>query len=147
MEKLLHVTHRYDDIIDLPHHTSSTRPRMSIQARAAQFAPFAALSGHASALQETARLTDSRVELTEDEIGILDSRLRLILARGGEHPLISVCYFKPDTVKAGGAYVTVTDCIVKIDELSRTLVLESGIIVPIENIVKVNSDIIRDFWD
>ena len=137
MKKPLEVTHRYDDIIDLPHHTSPTRPRMPLRDRAAQFAPFAALVGHGAAIRETARLTDSRVELTEDEKAILDGRLRMILEMLDERPEVSICYFEPDAKKAGGAYVMVISSVKKFDEISKILILEDGATIPIESILKI----------
>ena len=130
MKKPLEVTHRYDDIIDLPHHTSPTRPRMPLRDRAAQFAPFAALVGHGAAIRETARLTDSRVDLTEDEKAILDGRLRMILEMADKRPEVSICYFEPDAKKAGGAYVMVISSVKKFDEISKILILEDGAITP-----------------
>ena len=110
MDAKLTITHKYDDIIDLPYPLPGlpTRPRMSIQDRAAQFAPFAALSGHGAAIRETARLTDQRIELEEDQLVVLNEQLQKIMDRVGEHPEVSVLYFKPDGKKDGGAYVTVT---------------------------------------
>lgn len=141
MKQTLTVTHRYDDIIDLPHHTSSIHPRMPVRDRAAQFAPFAALVGHRTAIQETARLTDCRVELTEDEKAILDLRLRTILDRKEERPEVSICYFKPDRKKTGGAYVTITGVIKKFDGIARNLVLENGDCIPIEDVVAIKAEI------
>lgn len=137
MKKTLSVTHRYDDIIDLPHHTSPTRPRMPLRDRAAQFAPFAALVGHGAAIRETARLTDRQVELTEDEKTILDGRLRMILEMADEHPEVSICYFEPDTKKAGGAYITIAGHMKKFDEISKIMILESGTTIPIDSILKI----------
>lgn len=141
MKKPLAVSHRYDDIIDLPHHTSPTRPRMPIRDRAAQFAPFAALVGHGTAIRETARLTDCQVELTEDEKAILDGRLRMVLERMDERPEVTICYFEPDKKKTGGAYVTVTGYIKKVDEIAGMLTLDDKTIVPIESIILIESDI------
>jgi len=137
MKKPLEVSHRYDDIINLPHHTSPTRPRMPLQDRAAQFAPFAALVGHGAAIRETARLTDRRVELTEDEKAVLDGRLRMILEMADEQPEVSICYFEPDTKKAGGAYINMIGYVKKFDETSKMLILEGGSSIPIENILKI----------
>ena len=137
MKKPLEVTHRYDDIIDLPHHTSPTRPRMPLRDRAAQFAPFAALVGHGAAIRETARLTDSRVELTEDEKAILDGRLRMILEMLDKRPEVSICYFEPDAKKAGGAYVTITGHVKTFDEISKMLILEDEAAISLESILKI----------
>ena len=127
----LTITHKYDDIIDLPYPLPGlpTRPRMSIQDRAAQFAPFAALSGHGAAIRETARLTDQRIELEEDQ---------KIMDRVSEHPEVSVLYFKPDGKKDGGAYVTVTGKVKKIDEIERTIVFVDKTVIPIGDILDIS---------
>ena len=99
--------HRYDDIINLPHHQSATRPHMSNYDRAAQFAPFAALTGYDDAVKETARLTDRRIELDEGEKAAIDQRLLLVQERLPEPTEVTITYFVSDKRKAGGAYVSV----------------------------------------
>lgn len=118
--------HRYDDIINLPHHVSATRPRMSMHDRAAQFSPFAALTGYDDAVEETARLTDVQSELSEDARNRLDEQLRLIADRIEEQPEIEVTYFLPDELKEGGKYVTVKRRVRIIDEYARELVFVDG---------------------
>ena len=93
----------YDDIIDLPHHVSSTRPRMPMIDRAAQFQPFRALTGYEDAVRETARLTDRRIELTEEEKARLDAALQRLMDSISSRPQVSVTWFQPDKRKAGGA--------------------------------------------
>lgn len=127
--------HSYDDIIHLPHPTSKIHPRMSMADRAAQFSPFAALTGYDAALKETARLTGERIELDEYEKNALNERLQLIAATLGEGHEVSITYFKPDELKAGGEYVTVTGEIKKIDEYERQIIMSSGQSVPIEEVV------------
>ena len=97
---------QYNDIIDLPHHISTTRPRMSMLDRAAQFSPFAALTGYDAAIKETGRLTGQRIELTEECRAVLDRKQQVLLENLAEHPEVSVTYFVPDERKSGGAYVT-----------------------------------------
>ena len=126
----------YDDIIDLPHPTSARHPRMSMAERAAQFSPFAALVGHGAAIQETARLTDQKVELTEDEKTVLDEKLCLLLETGGEAVFT---YFLPDEKKSGGAYVTAVGSIKKLDLLERRVILAGGAIIPVEDILEIES--------
>lgn len=140
MDAKLTITHKYDDIIDLPYPLPGlpTRPRMSIQDRAAQFAPFAALSGHGAAIRETARLTDQRIELEEDQLVVLNEQLQKIMDRVGEHPEVSVLYFKPDGKKDGGAYVTVTGKVKKIDEIERTIVFVDKTVIPIGDILDIS---------
>lgn len=130
---------KYDDIIGLPHPTSSKHPRMPISERAAIFSPFAALSGHSAALAETARLTDQRVELDEDTKAELDRRQAVLLEHIAEQPEITVTWFQPDEKKAGGAYRTVTGRLRKIDEAERALVLLDGTRVPLEDVVGLES--------
>lgn len=140
MDVKLTITHKYDDIIDLPYPLPGlpTRPRMSIQDRAAQFAPFAALSGHGAAIRETARLTDRRIELEEDQLVILNEQLQKIMDRVGERPEVSVLYFKPDGKKDGGAYVTVTGRVKKIDEIEHVVVFVDKTAIPIGDILDIS---------
>lgn len=131
---------KYDDMIDLPHPTSNKHPRMSIQDRAAIFSPFAALSGHGAAIAETARLTDQRVELDEDTKAELDQRQAVLLEHIEEQPEITVTWFQPDGRKDGGAYLTVTGRLKKIDEAARTLILLDGTSIPLEDVVGLESE-------
>lgn len=105
--------HKYDDIINLPHYTSSKRPRMAMIDRAAQFSPFAALTGYDAAVKETARLTEDRVELDEYQKSALNDRLQILQERLSDTPVISIKYFVPDERKSGGAYCTETGIIKK----------------------------------
>ena len=130
----------YDDIIHLPHPTSKNRPRMSIHDRAAQFSPFAALSGHAAAIAETARLTDRKLELDEDTKAELDRRQAILLEHISERPEITVTWFRPDERKSGGAYITTTGRLKKIDEIERVLVLTDGARIPLEDVAGLESD-------
>ena len=130
----------YDDIIHLSHPTSKNRPRMSIHDRAAQFSPFAALSGHAAAIAETARLTDRKLELDEDTRAELDRRQAILLEHISERPEVTVTWFRPDEKKAGGAYVTTTGRLKKIDEIERVLVLTDGARIPLEDVAGLESD-------
>lgn len=124
----------YNDIINLPHPTSARHPRMPMADRAAQFQPFQALSGYGSAIQETARVTRERAELTEEEKGILDEKLRYLLETGGGAVFT---WFLPDEKKDGGAYVTTIGTVKKIDPLQGVVVLMDGTAIPIENILEI----------
>ena len=126
---------KYDDIMDLPHHVSATRPQMLMIDRAAQFMPFRALTGYEDAVQETARLTDERVELTEDEKALLDAKLQRLADRLDSHPQVTLTWFQPDKRKAGGAYVTTTGRLKKIDDLEGVLLLASGERIAIKDIL------------
>ena len=129
--------HQYDDIIDLPHHRSATRLPMPRQNRAAQFSPFAALSGYAAAIREAGRLTDRRIELSEERRAILDRKQQLLLHRLADAPEVSVTYFIPDTQKSGGAYVTVTGSIKRIDIHARHLILTDGTHIPLDEVLEL----------
>ena len=133
--------HRYDDIINLPHHVSDKHPHMDLLDRAAQFSPFAALTGHDAAIKETARMTDERPELDESSKEMLDARLQIIREHLVDCPMVTLTYFEPDARKEGGAYVTVSDTIKKIDEYAQTIVLNNGSIVWIDALIAVEGDI------
>ena len=130
----------YDDIIHLSHPTSKNRPRMSIHDRAAQFSPFAALSGHAAAIAETARLTDRKLELDEDTKAELDRRQAILLEHISERPEITVTWFRPDERREGGAYITTTGRLKKLDEAERILILTDDTRIPLEAVVSLESD-------
>ena len=127
----------YDDIIDLPHHVSDTRPRMSRLDRAAQFSPFAALTGYGAAIKETARLTDERVELGEYELMELNAGIHMLMERIEEHPQVEITYFKPDERKDGGAYLTVKSRAKRLNEYERFILLEDETEIPFDDIYKI----------
>ena len=129
------MTGPYDDIISLPHPTSAKHPRMPLSDRAAQFAPFAALSGHSAALVETARLTDQRMELDKDARAALDSKQQLLLER--------ITWFQPDAKKDGGRYIVSTGRLKRIHEADQVLILVDGLRIPIGDIVELESECIR----
>ena len=135
------MSRSYDDIIDLPHPTSAKHPRMPVADRAAQFSPFAALTGYEAAVQETARLTDERIKLNEDELAALDEKLRTVLAWNGEAPLVSITYFQADDRKAGGSYNTAQGYIRKLDELRRVIVMQDGSKIPVDDVLEISSKI------
>ena len=125
----------YDDIIGFPHHVSATHPHMPIPNRAAQFAPFAALTGHDAAVKETARLTEERRELDDDIKGILDEKLRMVQEMLPVcQPQVAVTYFCPDARKAGGCYMTVSGKIKKVDAYGRSIMMEDNLQIPIGEI-------------
>lgn len=128
----------YSDIIDHPHHVSRTHPQMSMHDRAAQFSPFAALTGFDAAVAEEARVTDRRIELEEDERQRLNERLRILSEHIEEQPEVSITYFVPDERKDGGAYVTNTGALKKIDEYEHVLIMTDGVKIPIREIIEVS---------
>ena len=121
--------HRYDDVIYRQHPTSKKHPRMPRMNRAAQFAPFAALTGYEESIEETARLTDRRIELSEYEIEELNAKLNFIQEHIKEQPEVTITYFQPDERKEGGAYITATGKVRKIDEVNRILIFEDEKII------------------
>ncbi len=135
---------QYDDIINLPHHVSSTRPQMSRENRAAQFSPFAALTGHDAAVLETARLTDQRIELAEGTIAELDMKLNMLAEMIDSRPEVTVTYFRPDAKKDGGAYVTVTGAVKRIDDYEHAIVLMTGEAIKIPDILDIESELFNE---
>ena len=127
----------YDDIIGLPHHVSSTRPHMPMLDRAAQFQPFRALTGYEDAVQETARYTDEKVELTENEKALLDMELQRLSDDIANRPQVTLTCVRPDKKKSGGAYVTTTGRLKKIDDIEGALILASGERIVIEDILDI----------
>lgn len=126
----------YEDILHLPHPTSKKHPRMSMEERAAQFSPFAALTGFGGVIQEAGRLTDRRVELGESDRAELERTLNFLDSQEEEHPLVQVTYFLPDERKEGGSYVTVTGRLKRIDQVEDVLLVGSYRI-PIEELREV----------
>ena len=135
---------KYADIINMPHHTSITRPRMTMINRAAQFSPFAALTGYDAAVKETARLTDDRIKLDECTKEILSDKLQMIAEHIDELPGITFTYFEPDIKKSGGAYCSVTGQVKEIDEFARIVKLEDGTKIPIQQIYGIESELFTE---
>lgn len=138
------MTREYDDIINLPRHVSAKRPHMTASNRAAQFSPFAALTGHGAAIKETARLTDERVELDEYTKDFLNHRLQILTDWVKEHPKMAITYFQPDEKKNGGAYVTATGTVKKIDIYERVVIMTHGTVIPIDEIISIEGQIFDD---
>ena len=131
---------KYDDMLHLPHPTSARHPRMPISERAAIFSPFAALTGHAGAIAETARLTDQKMELDEDAKAELDRRQAVLLEHIAEQPEITVTWFQPDERKDGGAYLTATGRLKKLDAIQRMLALTDGTKIPLDDVAEIESN-------
>ena len=127
----------YDDIIALPHPEPRTHPRMSLHDRAAQFSPFAALTGHSAAIAETGRLTDSRITLDESEMARVDAALQRLRELLPQEPVASITYFVPDERKAGGSYPTITGKVKRIDTVTGVLLLTDQRAIPIPDIFNV----------
>ncbi len=133
----------YNDIIDLPHHESKKHPRMSRMNRAAQFAPFAALTGYDAAVNEEARLTGVKVELTEEQIANLNSKLSFIKANLDSEAEIEITYFKPDAKKSGGEYVTVRGIVHDIDDVECVITLTNKKKIPMSDVLYISGDIFK----
>lgn len=131
----------YNKIINLPHHQSATRKRMSNYDRAAQFAPFAALTGHDEAIKETARLTDDYIEMGEDRLGELSAKIQLLIDKLSEQPEITVVYFVPDERKSGGSYAEKTGVVRIIDEYERKLVFYDSDKILIDRVADFKGEI------
>ena len=135
------MSSKYDEIMSLPHHVSKTRSQMPMSDRAAQFAPFAALTGYDDAVKETGRLTDDKIELEENSLNELNAKIQLLRESLADVPEITFTYFKPDERKAGGAYLTTTGTVKKLDDYERLIVLQNGTKLPMDDIWDINGDI------
>ena len=127
----------YEDIINLPHHISTKHPPMSSYDRAAQFASFAALRGHSDAIDETARLTDYKIELDEYEVDIINQKL-IEIEQDNDKKLIKVTYYVPDEKKTGGAYITTTGLLKKIDSYKHCLIMDDSRCINIDDIIHID---------
>ncbi len=132
----------YKDMLELPHHVSRQHSPMPRSNRAAQFAPFAALTGYESLLVETARVTEPRRELSEASRAQLDARLQFLLAHLGESPVVEIEHFVPDATKAGGQYVRSRGQLVRISSEQRQLLLADGTSIALADIVSLESEIL-----
>ena len=134
------MNHQYDDILSLPRPVSPSHPPMPLIDRAAQFSPFAALTGFEAAVQEAARLTEVRPELDESRKEQLNARLQILKACSRERPQAEICYFKPDERKTGGACVTITGTVKKVDDFTRRVTMADGTVIPMEDILDIKAE-------
>ena len=133
---------KYDDIIKLSHHISKKHPQMSMEERAAQFAPFAALVGYEDAVEETARINTKRIELNEEEKNILDIKLQMLneQIRVQIYPNVIIVYFIPDLKKDGGKYIKILGTVKRIDEYKQLIILDDKTEIPISEIISINGE-------
>lgn len=131
----LKKTHRYDDIIHLPHPISTRHAPMSNGDRAAQFSPFAALTGYEEVIAETARQTSPRIELEESEQLMLNAQYQYLQMNIKEQPVVYITYFEEDRFKEGGSYKTIKACIKKIDAHNKQVLITTGQIIPMRDII------------
>ncbi len=134
----------YDDIINCPHPVSANHPQMPVADRAAQFAPFAAVTGYGEMIREIERSTQRRIRLDENSLEVLERKLRLLSERIGECPQVEVTYFVPDEKKDGGVYKTVTGRLQRLDLRQRTLWLTDGTHVCLDDILELESEMFPD---
>lgn len=135
--------HKYDDIIDMEHHISKKHPQMSLYARSAQFAPFAALTGYEDAVKEISSETNFKIELDDEMKQIIDSKLQIILEKIKNKPEVTITYFIPDSKKDGGEYITKTGLVSKIDTFNHKIVLLDQTEIPINEIIDIEGNILR----
>lgn len=130
---------KYEDIINLPHKQSEKRQHMTLSERAAQFSPFAALTGFDDAIEETGRLTEDWLEHGESGLYFLNLALRRAIDEAGNDKSVSICYFEPDSKKSGGQYLTVAGSIKRFDEYERLIILSDGRKIPVDNIMSLEN--------
>jgi hypothetical protein len=135
------VNGKYDEIMGLPHHVSKTRPQMPMSDRAAQFAPFAALTGYDAAIKETGRLTDERIELDVEALSALDMKYQLLMEALDEAPEVTITYFQPDERKAGGKYVSAVGAVKKIDDFERRITMRDGTRIPMDDVLSIDGEL------
>ena len=135
---------KYEDLLHRPHPISARHPRMSAENRAAQFAPFAALTGYEAEIRETARLTDSKIQLSEDDRQLLDRKQQILREHLPERPAVTLIYFEPDDRKEGGQYNTVCGQVRKVDEIARTMTLTDGTELFLDDIFTIESELFKE---
>ena len=131
----------YEDIVDLPHHVSRKHPQPTMADRAARFTPFAAITGYEEMVLEEARVTDDRIEMDESSKAALNEKLNMILEFIDEQPEVSITYFEPDKRKAGGAFVTVTGTVKRIDEYEHLVIMTDGKKINIDDIYNLQGEL------
>ena len=132
---------RYEDIINLPHHVSKTRPQMSMAERAAQFSPYAALTGYDAAIAETGRLTEERAAFDEHALDVLNWKFQLLADSLNSSPVVTILYFRSDERKDGGACVRISGIVKKIDNYTRAVIMQDGTSIPIDDILDFQGDL------
>lgn len=132
---------QYEDIINLPHHVSPTRPQMPMSDRAAQFAPFAALTGYDAAIKETGRLTDEKIELDEEALTALDMKYQFLMDALDDAPEVTITYFQPDERKAGGKYVSAVGVVRKVDDFERRITMQDGAKIQMYDVLSIDGEL------
>ena len=132
---------KYKDIINLPHKQSTRRPHMSLLDRAAQFAPFAALTGYDDAIKETGRLTGEKIELSEEDLNLLNMKYQILIDKLHEEHEVEFTCFVPDVAKSGGVYVTKQGIVKKVDDFERLIILYDGTKIPMDDILTIEGEL------
>ena len=135
------MNRKYNEIMGLPHHVSKTRPQMPMSDRAAQFAPFAALTGYDAAIKETGRLTDEKIELDVEALSALDMKYQLLMEAHDEAPEVTITYFQPDERKAGGKYITATGAVKKVDDFEWQITMQDGVKIPMDDVLSIEGEL------
>ena len=135
------MTDNYDDIIHLPRHVSKRHPQMSLYNRAAQFAPFAALTGYGAAIAETARQTSPKIEMMEDDRQLMDRKLSILSSHLEDEPTISITFFQPDGRKTGGHYLMITGVVKAIRTNERIIIMKDRKKISIDAIVGLEGEL------
>lgn len=137
------IEDNYEDIINLPHYEPKNHPRMSNYNRAAQFAPFAALTGYEEQVKEAARLTDKKVEIDEGLRNLINSKLQIIDRNIKSRPEVTITYFVKDKKKNGGCYITTTDNVKKVDSIEKIIVLSDNTKIAMKDILTITGEILK----
>ena len=132
---------KYEEIMKHPHHVSKTRPQMPMSDRAAQFAPFAALTGYESAIKETGRLTDEKIELDEEALTALDMKYQILMDAFDDAPEVTITFFQPDERKAGGKYIAATGAVKKVDDFERRITMRDGTRIPMDDVLSIDGEL------
>ena len=140
------MDNKYQSIINLEHPTSTKHSRMSRVQRAAQFAPFAALTGHDAAIQETARLTDQKIELDEEQLALLNEKLQIVSESKHLEEPVKIIYFVKDTKKTGGKYLEKVGIIKRIDQIERRIIFKDKSSIAIDDILEIESELIKEHF-
>jgi hypothetical protein len=143
MAYILAATDKYSKIINLPHHVSSKHAPMPMIERAAQFAPFAALTGYDSEIKEKARFVDKKISLSEEVLTELNVKFQIIKECISSEPELNFIVFEPDMRKSGGKYLTISGTVKKIDEIERKIILKDGTKIAINNILDITGEIFQ----
>ena len=135
----------YEDIIDVPHHVSKKHPEPTMLERAARFHPFAAITGYEEMVLEAARITQTRIDLDEEALTVINEKLNMLRESLDGEPRVTVTYFEPDKKKNGGAYVSVTDTVKVIDEYEQIVIMGENRKIPIKEIYSIEGDLFSNF--